>query len=204
MALLLAALLAVGPAFAELPPPDYRAAVVDAAAAEVARLARDAGIDEAAAFAARWERQVGADAKVSYELGLAWRIAGDADRAKKALDRAVTLDPTLVEARYDRGELLLNEGDLDGAEADFREVVTRAPLAWPGHFRLADLAARRGDAATFEAELLTALRQGWSARTVVGDPRWRGYLLDERLGPVLRRLVTVYQDEATLRALEAP
>lgn len=191
-------------AFAELPPPDYRLALMRSAADEVSRLAREEGMPAAVDFAKRWERTVGTDATVAYELGLGWRLAGNDAKARAALERAVTLDPALVEARYDRGELRLNEGDLDGAEVDFRACTERAPDRWPGHFRLADVAARRGDAAAFEQHLLDALRYGFSFRDVVADPRWHDNLADPTLGPILRRLVVVYQDESVLQALEAP
>lgn len=193
-----------GPAAAEIPPPDYRDTLMAAAADEVTRLAQEQGLEAAVAFAERWERQVGKDARVVYELGLASRLAGDARGARRYLDRAVELDPDLVAARYDRGEVLLADGDLDAAEADFEAVVRLAPEQWAGHFRLADVAGRRKDAAAFEAHLLEALRHGFSFRAVVGDPRWHGYLGDAELGPVVRRLVVVYQDESVLDALEQP
>ena len=189
---------------AELPPPDYRAAVVSAAADEVARRAKERGMDAATLFAAQWERQVGPSAEVSYDLGLAWRLSGDARKARVALDRALELDPLLVAARYDRGEVELAAGDLAAAEADFREVVRLEPRAWPGHFRLADIAGLRGDAAGFEAHLVDALRCGFTVRSAAADPHWRGFLQDPALGPVLRRLVTVYQDESILQQMEAP
>lgn len=194
--------LLVGAAWAELPPPDYRDGLMAAAAEEVARIARERGLSDAAAFAKKWERQVGADARLAYELGLASRLAGDADGALRHLDRALTLDPALASARYDRGEVLLADGELDRAEADFREVVRLAPDQWAGHFRLADVAGRRGDVAAFETHLLEALRHGFAFRDVVGDPRWSGYLADPALGPVVRRLVVVYQGEEVLDALE--
>ena len=194
--------LAVGLAWAELPPPDYRDGLMSAAAAEVARLARERGLAEASAFARKWERQVGADARLAYELGLASRLAGDGAGALRHLDRALALDPELASARYDRGEVLLADGELDRAEADFREVVRLAPDQWAGFFRLADVAGRRGDAAGFEANLLEALRHGFTFRDVAGDPRWRGYLADDALGPIVRRLVVVYQGEDVLELLE--
>jgi tetratricopeptide (TPR) repeat protein len=197
-------LLLVAAAWAEIPPPDYRDTLMAAAADEVARRARQEGMEAAVNFAKNWAHQVGADARVTYELGLAARLAGDDAAARRYLDQAVDQDPGLVTARYDRGEVLLNAGELDAAEADFREVARLAPDQWAGHFRLADVAGRRHDAVGFEAHLLDALRQGFSFRNVVGDPRWRGYLADAELGPIVRRLVVVYQDEAVLDALEAP
>ena len=196
--------LAVPLALAELPPPDYRGSLLSAAADEVARRAREAGMEAATTFAAQWERQVGPSAEVSYELGLAWRLNGDDRKALVALDRALDLAPALVAARYDRGEIELAEGDLDAAEADFREVARLEPGAWPGHFRLADVAGRRDDPAAFEAHLVDALRCGFSVRSAAEDPHWRGFLRDPSLGPILRRLVTVYQDESILKQMEGP
>lgn len=194
-------ILLVAAAWAEIPPPDYRDGLMATAADEVSRVAREEGFEAAKAFAEAWERTVGPDARIAYELGLASRLVGDEKGARRYLDRAVEQDPTLLAARYDRGEVLLNAGDLDAAEADFREVAKGAPDQWAGHFRLADIAGRRRDAAGFEAHLLDALRNGFSFRKVVGDPRWRGYLADPELGPVLRRLVVVYQDEKLLEEL---
>ncbi len=202
--ILAALVLGIGAARTEIPPPDYRDTLMAAAADEVSRLARQEGLGPATTFAKTWERQIGPDARLAYELGLASRLAGEPDDARRWLDRAVTLDPTLVAARYDRGEVLLSADDLDGAEADFREVVRLAPDQWAGHFRLADVAGRRRDAPAFEQHLLDALRHGFSFRSVVGDPRWHGYLGDAELGPIVRRLVVVYQDGAVLDALERP
>lgn len=189
---------------AELPPPDYEQALATSAAAEVGRLAEEAGMSAAESFARRWQSRVRPAADVSYELGLAWRLAGDERRARSALDRALELDPEHLGALYDRGEVRLNRGDLDGAEVDFAAVARLAPERWAGHFRLADIAGRRGDVEGFERHLVDALRCGFEVQAVVGDPRWIGYLADPRLGPVLRRLLVVYQGEEVLRALEAP
>ncbi len=194
-------ILAVGLALAELPLPDYRLAVTEAAGAEVARIARESTADEAEDFARRWMRAVGESARVQYEMGLAWRLAGDDARAAAAIDRAVELDPELVAARYDRGEIRLARGDIDGAAEDIAVVTRLEPRAWPGWFRAADVAARRGDAAAFEVALLAAFRHGFSIRLVASDPTWRGFVDDPRIGSVLRRLVTVYQGEAALEAL---
>lgn len=188
--------------WAERPIPDYRDTLQEAAAAEIARIAGEEGPAAAEDVAAKWRRAIGADARLSYELGLAWRLAGDEGRALSHLDEAIRLAPDDAAARYDRGEIRLNRGDLAGAEEDFVTVVRLMPDQWAGHFRLADLAARRGDPEAFQQHLLAALRCGFSFRSVVGDPRWHGYLADPRLGPPMRTLLMVYQDESVLRALE--
>jgi tetratricopeptide (TPR) repeat protein len=190
--------------WAERTPRDYRLALGDAAAAEVARLAREQGLAAAEDFAADWRRQVGPAAPVEYELGLAARLAGQDRAALAHLDRALSIDPSLVTARYDRGELRLQRGEIAAAEDDFTRVVTLAPAHWAGHFRLADVAARERRPADFERHLLDALRHGFALRSLVGDPHWRGYARDAELGPVLRRVITVYQDESLFDALTEP
>lgn len=199
-----AALALVAWAHAEIEPPDYRSQLVAAAQAEVERLRVAEGMERAAAFAASWTRTVVDDGRVAYALGLGYRLEGDDARARAALDRAIELDPELAAARYDRGELRLQHGDLDGAEADFLAVVRLRPEHWAGHFRLADVAARRGQGGAFEAHLVDALRTGFSFRSLVGDSNWRRYLDDPQLGPRARRLVEVYQDAGVLRELLSP
>jgi tetratricopeptide (TPR) repeat protein len=192
----------VSPARAELPPPDFKAERERAGADEVARLARDQDAAAAALLASQWDRQVGPNPEVWYEVGLAWRLAGDAPKARAALDRALALAPGHVAAHYDRGEMRLFDGDLAGAEADFKACVEGEPIAWPGFFRLADIAGRRGDAATFEGWLGAALQRGFTVRVVATDPTWRGFSRDAVLGPVLARLVTVYEGPDVLRLFE--
>lgn len=190
----------VGPAHAELPPPDYREELFRAAAKEVSERAADQGPGAAAAFASQWARQVGPDAEVAYEVGLAWRLAGEDKKALAALDEALRLDEGHVAARYDRGELRLAGDDLDGAQADFEVCVQKAPAAWPGHFRLADVAGRRHDAAAFERHLSDALQRGFTVRAVLGDPTWAGFARDPALGPPLNRLVVIYEGDEVWRA----
>jgi len=189
-------------AFAEVTPPDYRDSLMEGAASEVRHRAVDEGPEAAEAFASRWERTIGPDGRLAYEVALAWRLGGNEEKARRGYDRAIKLAPELGEAWHDRGEMRLNDGDLDGAEADFHEVIRLRPEHWVGYWRLADIAARRGDHKAFESRLIEALRRGFTVRTVVEDPRWRDYLADPRLGPVLRKLVVVYQDESLLEEME--
>ncbi len=194
-------LLLVALARAELAPPDYTTSLTEAAAKEVARVGEEQGAGEAEKFARRWTRAFGPTARVTYELGLAWRLAGDDAHARRFLDEALVLDPELVAARYDRGEIRLADGDLDGAEDDFRVVVRSSPGAWAGWFRMAQIAGQRGDATAFEAHLLRALRTGFQVRAVAQDPTWRSLLQAPEVGPVLERLVLVYQGPEVLREL---
>lgn len=192
----------LGRAAAELPPPDYHTTLVEAAGKEVARVAQEATPDEADTFARRWMRTFGRSARVTYELGLVWRLAGDDARALKSLDEAVALDPELATARYDRGEIRLAAGELAGAREDFEAVVRLQPDAWPGWFRLAQLDGLAGDAEAFEAHLLRALRCGFQVRAVAKDPTWRRLRADAAIGPVFERLVLVYQGAAVLEEMD--
>ena len=196
-------LLWAGLAAAEIAPPDYATTLREGAGKEVSRLGVEASPDAAEAFAKRWMRTFGESARVTYELGLVWRLAGDDAHARKYLDQAVVLDPDLAAARYDRGEVRLAGGDLAGALEDFTAVSRLEPEAWPGWFRLADLAGRRGDARTFEADFVQALRFGFQVGAVAKDPTWQGYLDDPTIGPVYTRLVRVYQGEAALEELRS-
>ena len=86
--------LGVRNAHAELLPRDYHTELANAAADTIGAMAKAQQIDEAEAFAARWRKTIGVtasaeDAKLSYELGLGWRLAGRPDRALRALDAAL-------------------------------------------------------------------------------------------------------------------
>jgi tetratricopeptide (TPR) repeat protein len=191
-------------ALAERPIPAYRDELMAGAAAAVAEVGQQKGAEAAEDLAKRWYRSVDEDARIAYEVGLAWRLSGNEDRALTALNQALRLDPEMVAARYDRGEILLARGQLDEAEADFREVARLAPTQWAGHFRLAQLAGLRGEPEAFQAHLLEALRQGFQLRLIGQDPHWSRFLGDSKIGPVLRSLILVYQDEGLLQELERP
>jgi len=196
-------LLAIGAALAEAEPPDYATTLTEGAGAEVARVGREQGPEPAASLAKRWMATFGPSARVEYELGLAWRLAGNDEKARAHLDEAARLDPDLATARYDRGEVRLADNDLAGAREDFEAVARLEPEAWPGWFRLAELDGRAGDSRAFEAHLLRAFRCGFSVRAVAQDPTWRGFVGHPEVGPVLVRLVRVYQGEEVLEAIGA-
>ncbi len=74
--------------------------------------------------------------------GIGWRCSPSATatstRRCTEFDRAIALSPDFVPARWRRGLLLLDRGDLDGAEAAFRgrgesraQRLGRRPPGWP-------------------------------------------------------------------------
>lgn len=80
-----------------------------------------------------------------HQLGEQYRRLGLTAEAVVAGRRAVELEPELVEAWLQLGDLLLDDsGSLDEAEAAFRRAVELAPDNPVGHLRLGSLLLRRG------------------------------------------------------------
>ncbi len=185
-------------------PPDYTEELVGRAAALAGRLNQEGRHAEAAQWGAEFQRHVLRAAAVEYEVGLAWYRLGRMDTAARHYRRTLEQDPTLAAAWYDLGEIRLIDWDLDDAEEAFARAAALRPDHWAGPFRLAEVAARRGDATAFEAHLREALAAGFSFRVVLGDPHWVEYYRNPALAEVIRRLVTVYSDERFLQVFEAP
>ena len=83
----------------------------------------------------------------------------------------MALEPQHVAASYDLGELLLIARDLDGAADCFKRVAKHNPdetTQWLGDWRLAEVAASRGDTDLFETHLKLAVRQVFSLRRIEG------------------------------------
>ena len=76
-----------------------------------------------------------------YQLALLAQRDGDTDAALQAFDRAIALSPDYVPARWRRGLLLLDRGDLDGAEAAFKVAANLAPNDSAGGHRAGPRAA---------------------------------------------------------------
>jgi tetratricopeptide (TPR) repeat protein len=93
-----------------------------------------------------------------YRRALLAQRDGDTDAALAALDRAIVLSPDYVPARWRRGLLLLDRGDLDGAEAAFRVASNLAPADPAGPTGLARvlLARERHQEAATRLEALLA------------------------------------------------
>jgi tetratricopeptide (TPR) repeat protein len=163
--------------------------------------AADAVVDQVDAFTAA----LFADGPLEYLAGLAEKYRGDDAAAEVRYRRALALDPTLVEAWYDLGEILLAAGRTDEARAAFTEVAARntaLETGWLGPWRLAEVAAQAHDATAFESHLHEALRRGFTFRNVAGLPNWKAFYADPAIGPTLRALLAVYADpgiEASLR-----
>ena len=197
----------LGSASAELPLPSYKGAVVSGAWSDINRLIEADRLDEAIAAGDVFRSQVHNDASIAYLQGLAWRLKGDTEKAQAAYELALQLDPTLEEAWSDLGELHLLNKRYREAERAFVQVSELVPFgryAWLGPFRLAEVAAFRGDAATMELQLGEALHRGFSFRTIQGDPNWIRFYGDARLRPTVQKMAGVYGGPEVLRSLEGP
>ena len=192
-------------ASAEMPLPSYTGAVVSGAWSEINRMIEADRLDEAIAAGDLFRSQVRDDPSIAYLQGLAWRLKGDTERAQEAYETALKLDPTLEEAWSDLGELhLLNKRyrEAERAFVQVSELVPSGRYAWLGPFRLAEVAAFRGDAATMEMQLGEAVHRGFSFRTIQGDPNWIRFYADPRLRPTVQKMVGVHGGPAVLHSLE--
>jgi len=97
------------------------------------------------------------------QAGNAWLAAGDAGKARAALDTAIDsgalLGVALGEAHLDRGRARVAAGDLEGARSDLDRATTHAadnPLAW---LLSATLARRMTDLARADKDIKEALRR---------------------------------------------
>lgn len=152
-----------------------------------------------------FERALFPDAGLAYLAGLASKYAGDERGAVRRYEAALALEPDLVEAWYDLGEIRMTQGRYDEARAAFEEVAalrSEGEMAWIGPWRLAEVAALQHDARAFEEHIGRALELGFSFRQVIGLPNWKTFYADPALRPALDRLLTVYADEDVRRSLE--
>ncbi len=197
-------LLGVGFALAELPPPDYRDAVLGSVEAQADAMIQAGDLEGALRMVQGFRTRVASDARLAYEEGLIHRLLGDLPQAELCYREAVEQDPTLFFAWYDLGELLLQNGDMEGAD----QALTRAfeqsahhPQGWVAPMRLAELAAQQGDVASFDLWLKEAVRRGFRFATIAGTPAWKVYFYDPSLREVIERLATVYGEEQVLDTL---
>lgn len=214
--------LAWGLALASPPLPSYRAALANERWREVdAILTAGCGFDRfqggvvcgegvtdrAIAHADAFQHALFHDAGLEYLAGLASKYAGDDRAAARRYEAALALDPELVEAWYDLGEIRLVQGRYDEARDAFEHVDhlgTAGKVPWLGPWRLAEVAAHQSDAVAFEAHLERALEAGFSFRQIEGLPNWKVFYADPVIGPSLRKMLTVYGTPDIERSLSRP
>lgn len=144
-------------------------------------------------------------ARLAYLAGLAHRYDGAPQQARQRLLAAIQLDPSLVEAWYDLGEVQLSLGAFDNAAECFSQVtrqLTSGPRAWLGPWRQAEVAAHKGDVDGFGTHVRVALSRGFSFQNVVGNAVWEDFYVDPDMGPVLDTLLLAYADSETRRLFQ--
>ncbi len=94
-----------------------------------------------------------------YRAAVLGERAGDTDAALADYDRAIALSPDVMAPRWRRGLLLLDRGDLEGAEAAFRVVANLAPGDVAGPTGLARVQLARGAAADAATRLEAVLER---------------------------------------------
>ncbi len=107
------------------------------------------------------------DARAHFNLGLEFLHADDAgheERALRAFERAVALDPTHVKARTNVGALLLARGDVAGAERELRAALALAPDSVETLRDLGHLLTRTGDDAGARDAFARAAEVAWEWR----------------------------------------
>jgi tetratricopeptide (TPR) repeat protein len=90
-------------------------------------------------------RLAGRSETILTTVGIAWATLNEPSKARAALQRALTIDPDNVDARYNLGLLASAEGDLDGAIEHFDTLLAKRPDHELAALSLAQLAVRRND-----------------------------------------------------------
>jgi len=191
-----------------LPPPNYEASLLEAAEVRTDHYLSKNRLKRAKRYIENFRQHVGDDARLTYEHGLTLRLLGETEAAKKLLNEAITKDPDLAQAWYDLGEVHLLLDEEQEALLSFQrasELSEEHPNGWAAPFRLAELAGKSGQPAAFESWLEKAILRGFSFEaTVRGTETWGQFLEDPELGDIMKRLITVYENERLLDDWQAP
>ena len=80
------------------------------------------------------------------------------DRAKAFADEAVAAGPNSPDAHYAMGDVLMETGKYDAADAEYRKALAETKEYWPGHLRLANALRLEAKFPEALAEFREALR----------------------------------------------
>ncbi len=113
------------------------------------------------------------------QLGIAWRAMHNWGEAEASIRRAIELGkkyPKFAGAQVNLGNMLLEKGDLDGAEANYRAAIVIDPEATGIYFNMGLVYDRRGDLPKAE---------DWYRKATVAVPKKAYYR--EALDSILRK-----------------
>lgn len=157
---LLAAIAVAAPACKTSRPPEENPLLADMVDYRSGlALLREGRVDEAIHLLKRSRQSNPNDPAVRNAMGLALLYKRDYRGAIKSFDEALALDQTFLEARNNRGVVYLEQGNLEGAEKEFRAVVDAGPgrERKNAHFNLGIVQKKRGDAAEAEKQFTLVL-----------------------------------------------
>ena len=191
-----------------LPPPDYEAALRSQAEEQTDLLLSRQQTELARKHIENFRAHISDDARLTYEHGLVLRFSGKPHEAIELLEKAIQMDPKLAEAWYDLGEAQINVDEEDNAIHSFEQAAKLSvehPNGWAAPYRLAEIAGNTKDIAAFEKWLEEAMKRGFSfVHTLQGNVRWKTFFNDPDLGDIMRRLITVYENEKLLDFWQTP
>jgi tetratricopeptide (TPR) repeat protein len=95
------------------------------------------------------------DADAHFQLARVYLLRQRNEEAKQSLLTVLSLDPAHGGAHYNLGVVLEAEGDIAGAETEYRAAIQFLPKPAIAHARLGALFAARGDVTTARRELDT-------------------------------------------------
>ena len=191
-----------------LPPPDYEASLRAQAEEETDLLLSRQQIDLARKYIENVRTYISDDARLTYEHGLVLRFSGEPKEAIQLCEAAIQIDPKLAEAWYDLGEAQLNVAEKQKAIESFEHAAKLSiehPNGWAAPFRLAEIAGEAEDIAAFEKWLEEAMKRGFSfVQTLQTNAQWKKFFSNPDMGDIMRRLITVYENEKLLEFWQSP
>jgi|GEM_PF-6148254 len=133
-------------------------------------------------------------AKAAFNEGVRHDEDAKIDQAIERYDRAIALDPELVDAYNNRGSDRRRKGDLDGAIADYGEVIRLRPDSETGYFNRAVTWRMKADAEAALSDFAAAIRHGRARLEWLQRHRSRGVNFDEltAIGEARSNLVRAY------------
>jgi tetratricopeptide (TPR) repeat protein len=190
-------LLFCGVSAAALLPIDFQEELQAHTASKVSHLRTEKGIEMAVQFGDAFRKEVFNGVSIQYELALILNQNGDLDKAYDRYTEILAGDPDHVPSLYDRGEILLLQGEYEAASVDLRKLLSLRPEEWVVHFRLAEIAGYQEDPSQMEYHILKALRHGFLLSSLVeSGQHWHTWSKHPTLGLILKQIFLLYGSES--------
>ena len=176
------------------PPTDFRDILIKKTVAQIDQKNQQGSLSAALAYGNGFTATVLESAIVFYEMGLACNRQDKTQEAISYYNKALKIQPYMMEALYDRAELYMLSGDLQMAKKDLQKALQTNH--WAVHFRLAEIAGREKDTDTLELQLTEAIRYGFPLNSLFQfGAHWQNWVKDPVLGRTLRRVIFLYGSE---------